>query len=384
MTAGQTPTATQRVLAYLQAMGTHAATDLYLTIGFPPMLRRDESMTPLDGKALEADDLDQIMGAILTRRQLREFAMKMELNTALDMGKHGRYRVNVLRQRQKPALVIRRIITEIPNFEALRLPPILARLAVEHHGLVLVTGRTGSGKSTTLASMIDYRNARQAGHIVTIEDPIEYYHEHKKCIVSQREVGVDTESFYEAMRNCLRQRPDVILVGEIRDRHSMEQALTIASSGHLCLATLHTNNSYQAIERVLNLFPEEHQEQIRLSLSLNLRAIVAQRLVPAAGGGLVPAVEVLLNAGLVREIILKGEIGKINTVMERNVSQGMATFDQSLLELFAQGLITEEAAVSNADRTSDMKIKLENAKMNAQGDRDVLRDMDTSRISLAE
>ncbi len=381
---GQQARGLRTVLTYLRAMEAQSATDLYLTIGFPPMLRGDDATTRLSDTPLTRDDLDAIMAAVLTRRQLREFAVKMELNTALDMGKQGRFRVNVLRQRQQPALVIRRIITKIPDFAALRLPPIMAQLAMATNGLVLVTGRTGSGKSTTLAAMIDYRNDRVPGHIVTIEDPIEYYHEHKKCIVSQREVGVDTESFYEAMRNCLRQRPDVILVGEVRDRHSMEQALTISASGHLCLATLHTNNSYQAIERVINLFPEEHKDQIRLNLSLNLRAIVAQRLVPAVGGGVVPAVEVLLNQALVREIILKGELGKISSVMERNVSQGMCTFDQSLCDLFARGLVTEQAALTNADRPTDLKIKLEHIKMSGPGKGDILGTMDTSAFALAD
>lgn len=375
---------TDVVMAYLQAMGDESATDLYLTVGFPPLLRGDDKVSTISDKPLTVDDLDLAMGAILTRRQLREFAVKWELNTALDAGHLGRYRVNVLRQKQQPAVVIRRIISRIPNFADLRLPPIMARLAMEQNGLVLVTGRTGSGKTTTLASMIDYRNERVPGHILTIEDPIEYYHEHKKCIVSQREVGVDTESFYEAMRNSLRQRPDVILVGEIRDRHGMEQAMTISSSGHLCLATLHTNNAYQAIERVINLFPEEHKEQVRLGLSLNLRAIVSQRLIPAIGGGVVPAVEVLLNEGLVREIILQGDIHKITAVLERNASQGMMTFDQSIIDLYARELITEEAAISHADRASDLKIKLQQIKMRGKGDKDVLRAMDTSGITLSE
>ncbi len=370
------------VMGYLRTMGERGATDLYLTLDFPPLLRGDDVTETLSDEPLTLDDLDLVMNAILTRRQLREFAVKLELNTALDAGPLGRYRVNVLRQKQQPALVIRRIISNIPDFSALRLPPIMARLAMEHNGLVLVTGRTGSGKTTTLASMIDYRNERTPGHILTIEDPIEYYHEHKKCIVSQREVGVDTESFYEAMRNCLRQRPDVILVGEIRDRHAMEQALTIASSGHLCLATLHTNNAYQAIERIINLFPEEAKDQIRLGLSLNLRAIVSQRLIPACARGVVPAVEVLLNEGLVREIILQGDLHKITSILERNTSQGMATFDQSILDLYARGLITEEAAISHADRAADLKIKLQQVKM--RGSKDVLRAMDTSFLALAE
>lgn len=373
------------ILSYLDAMNKHQASDMYLTVGFPPSLRGDKELINLSDSVLSPDDITEILNAILTNRQKRDFEAHMELNTALDMGGHGRFRINVMRQRQFPALVIRRITSEIPSFDQLRLPPIIEKLSMEKRGLILVTGMTGSGKSTTLASMIDYRNRNSSGHIITIEDPIEFFHEHKKSVVTQREVGVDTESFAMAMKNSLRQRPDVILVGEIRDREVMEQALSIAETGHLCLATIHTNNSYQAIERIVNLFPEDYHNQIRLNLSMNLKGIISQRLLPSMEGGMAPAIEVLLNQGLVRELILKGEIGKIHDVMEQNNSIGMSTFDQSLMRLFIDGLISEDAAISNSDKPSDMKIKVQQAKLvgQARAGHNALDAVDTSRISLS-
>lgn len=376
------------IFTYLSAMNEHEASDMYLTVGFPPTLRGDDGLIKLTDNVLSPDDINEILVSMLTSRQRRDFDTQMELNTALDMGEHGRFRINVLRQRQFPALVIRRIVSEIPSFNALRLPKILETMAMEKRGLILVTGMTGSGKSTTLAAMIDNRNQNSSGHIITIEDPVEFFHEHKGCVVTQREIGVDTESFATAMKNSLRQRPDVILVGEIRDREVMEQALSIAETGHLCLATIHTNNSYQAIERIVNLFPEDAHNQIRLNLSMNLKGIVSQRLLPSIGGGLAPAIEVLINQGLVRELILKGEIGKIHDVMEQNNSIGMSTFDQSLMRLFMDDLITEDTAISNSDKPSDMKIKVQQAKMvqSSQGaaSRDALGGVDTSRISFSE
>lgn len=374
------------ILSYLNAMNEYKASDMYLTVGFPPSLRGDKDLIPLADKVLSPEDITEILNAILTNRQKRDFETHMELNTALDMGAHGRFRINVLRQRQFPALVIRRITSEIPSFEELKLPKIIEKLVMEKRGLILVTGMTGSGKSTTLAAMIDHRNRNSAGHIITIEDPVEFFHEHKGCVVTQREVGVDTESFATAMKNSLRQRPDVILVGEIRDREVMEQALSIAETGHLCLATIHTNNSYQAIERIVNLFPEDYHNQIRLNLSMNLKGIISQRLLPSSKGGMAPAIEVLLNQGLVRELILKGEIGKIHDVMEQNNSIGMSTFDQSLMRLFIEGLISEDIAISNSDKPSDMKIKVQQAKLvgESRAGHNALDAVDTSRISFTE
>lgn len=375
------------IFTYLQKMNEQEASDMYLTVGQPPTLRGDDGLIPLSSEALSPDSLEEILNSILTSRQRRDFDSHMELNTALDMGAHGRYRVNVLKQRQFPALVIRRIVSDIPSFDELRLPQILSSLAMEKRGLILVTGMTGSGKSTTLAAMIDQRNRNTSGHIITIEDPIEFFHEHKGCVVTQREIGVDTESFAVAMKNSLRQRPDVILVGEIRDREVMEQALSIAETGHLCLATIHTNNSYQAIERIVNLFPEDYHQQIRLNLSMNLKGIISQRLLPSANGGMAPAIEVMINQGLVRELILKGEIGKIHDVMEQNNSIGMSTFDQSLMRLFVEEAISEDTAITNSDKPSDMKIKIQQAKLiqtSRGGSVDALTTVDTSRISFSD
>ncbi|MDB5490510.1 MAG: Twitching motility protein PilT [Micavibrio sp.] len=372
-----------QILQYFQTMNEREASDLYLTVGFAPALRANAELIPLRDTPLTVDELNEIISSIFTNRQRRDFEAHMELNTSLDVGRYGRFRVNALRQRQFPALVIRRIISKIPSFEELHLPKILEALACERRGLILVTGMTGSGKSTTLASMIDYRNQREQGHIITIEDPIEYFHEHKRSVITQREVGVDTESYGIALKNALRQRPDVILVGEIRDREVMEQALIAAETGHLCLATLHTNNAYQSIERVVNLFPEEFHAQIRLNLSMNLRAIVSQRLVPASDGGLALAIEVMLNQGLVKDLIHKGEIIKIREIMDQNAQLGMGSFDLSLLRLFKEGRITEETAVSQSDQPGDLKIKIQQVKL-GRGDAEAMKEFDTSRLRISD
>ncbi len=372
------------VLRYFMAMNERQASDLYLTVGFPPTLRIEGTLQHVREEPMSVEEINEILSSILTNRQRREFEAQMELNTSLDVGKFGRFRLNCLRQRQFPALVIRRIVSKIPTFSELRLPPLLSGLALEKRGLILVTGMTGSGKSTTLASMVDYRNSREAGHIITIEDPIEYFHEHKKSVVTQREIGVDTESYTIALKNVLRQRPDVILVGEIRDREVMEQALTAAETGHLCLATLHTNNAYQSIERIVNFFPEDHHSQIRLNLSMNLKAIISQRLLPSPKQGMVVAAEVMLNQGLVKELIHKGEITKIREIMEQNAPMGMCTFDQCLLKLHVEGLITEETAISQADQPGDLKIRLQQIKLGGGSGKEVLRSVDTSILRISE
>lgn len=363
-------------------MNDRNASDLYLTVGRVPTIRVDDDLFSLSDEVLDIENVNEIINSILTTKQRRDFELSWDLNTSLDMGEYGRFRINVLKQRQSPGLVIRRIISKIPAIRDLKLPPVLERLALEKRGLILLTGMTGSGKSTTLASMINHRNQRMAGHILTIEDPIEYYHEHNMSVITQREVGVDTESYEVALKNSLRQRPDVILIGEIRDKTVMEQALTIAETGHLCLATLHTSNSYQAIERIVNFFPEDQQSQVRMNLSMNLKAIVSQRLLPSIMGGLVPALEVMLNEALIRDLIVKGQYEKITDVMEQNTPMGMKTFDQSLLELFVEGLIEEKAVINQADKASDMKVKLEQVKRNVQGDG--LHNMDTSLLSMTD
>lgn len=373
---------TQVVFNYLLQMNAKQASDLYLTVGSAPMLRIENRMEEIRPEPLTADEVVEIINVVFTPRQRRDYESRMEMNSSLDMGEHGRFRINAMRQRQCPALVIRRIVSNIPNFKELNLPPVMGQLATLKRGLVLLTGMTGSGKSTTLASMIDYRNQREHGHIVTIEDPIEYFHEHKKSIVSQREIGVDTESYAIALKNVLRQRPDVILVGEIRDREVMEQALLVAETGHLCLATLHTTNTYQAIDRIIGFFPEEYSQQIRLNLSLNLKAIVSQRLVPDKDNSMRLAVEVMLNQGLVKDLIHEGKITKIKDVMEQNVSNGMCTFDQSLFNLYAQGLISEEIALTYADTPGDLRIKIKSE--NITQSRSDFRNYDTQGLTLSD
>ena len=347
------------------------------------MLRVDNKLMPIDEDELTSENLNEILTSFLTQRQMRDFESHRELNTALDAGAHGRFRINVLRQRQAPAIVIRRIVSRIPTLDELSLPPMLQKLAMLKRGLVLVTGMTGSGKSTSLASMLNYRNKNAQGHIITIEDPIEYFHDHLSSIVTQREVGVDTESYSIALKNALRQRPDVILVGEVRDRDVMEQTVMAAETGHLCLATLHTNNAYQAIERVINFFPEDMHDQVRLNLSMNLRAIISQRLLPSLQGGMVPALEIMLNQGLIKDLIREGAIVKIRDVMSQNVSTGMMTFDQSLIELYKQGKISEEVALANSDIPGDMKIKMQKVKLGGDGGAG-LEAFDTSSFSISE
>ncbi len=368
------------IYAHLSEMVRREATDLYLTVGHPPTVRVDDQLHQLSDRSLHEEDMRDILHEVLTERQRREFEEHMELNLALDMGKEGRFRVNVLRQRQRTAMVIRRITSQIPSFEQLRLPKLMEKLALERRGLVLVCGMTSSGKSTSVASMVDYRNRMLGGHIITIEDPIEYYHENKKGIVTQREVGIDTASYSIAMKNVLRQKPDVILVGEIRDADVMEQTIAATETGHICYATIHTNNAAQAVERVINLFPEERHQQVRVALSMNLRAIVAQRLVHTVKGDLVVALEILLNEGFIRELILKGETSKIHEIMANNNAVGMVTFDQSLFTLYKSGVISEETAVTESDVSSDMKIKIQQVRMTdkTRG----MPEIDTSRLSL--
>lgn len=367
---------------YLNEMVRKEATDLYLTVGVPPTVRIDDKLTPVSQSALQEDDIQAVLMEILTPRQRLEFDTNMELNMALDLGQEGRFRINIMRQRQHPALVIRRITSRIPNFEQLHMPKILEKLALEKRGLILVCGMTASGKSTLASALVDYRNTMAGGHIITIEDPVEFYHEHKKGIITQREVGIDTASYSVALKNALRQKPDVILVGEIRYQDVMIQAIAAAETGHTCYATLHTNNATQAIERIVSFFPEERHQQIRTALSMNLRAIIALRLVPAVKGGLVMVPEILLNEALVKELILKGETHKIHDVMANNNTAGMVTFDQSLYSLYNKGIITAQTAIAESDYSADMKIKIQQFKMSGGGGASPSLEIDTSRLSL--
>jgi len=369
------------IYAYLSEMVRKEATDLYLTVGVPPTMRIDDRLQALSDVVMQTEDMQTLLGEILTSRQRLEFDTNMELNLSLDMGKEGRFRINIMRQRQRPAMVIRRIISKIPSFEDLHLPKLMENLAVEKRGLVLLCGVTSSGKTTTLASLVDYRNRMMGGHIVTIEDPIEFHHEHKLGIVTQREVGIDTISYAVALKNALRQKPDVILVGEIRDSIVMEQTIVAAETGHLCFATLHSNNAAQTVERIINFFPEkQQQQQIRIALALNLRAIVAQRLIRTIKGDMFVALEIMLNEGLIKELILKGDTSKINDVMANNNPVGMIVFDQSILDLYKKGIISEQIAIAEANLPTDMKMKIQQVKMgdNVRG----MTDIDTSRLSL--
>jgi len=355
------------IYSYLEQMVEQEASDLYITVGIEPMMRIENKLHAVDGHKLTVDMVQDMLSEVLTSRQRREYETNMELNLALDMGINGRFRVNVLRQKQFPALVIRRITSEIPSFEELNLPDIFQTLALKKRGLILISGVTSSGKSTSLASMVDYRNQNMPGHIITIEDPVEYAHEHKSSIITQREVGIDTQSYHIALKNALRQKPDVILVGEIRDAEVMEQALSAAETGHLCMSTIHTNNAIQAIERIINMFPEERHNQVRIALSMNLTAIIGQRLVPNKYGGMTPALEILLNEALIKELILKGETGKIRDVMVNNVASGMKLFDDSLFELFAGDYISEDTAIAEADIQSDMKMRIQQFNLSGGG-----------------
>jgi len=373
------------IYTWLTEMVARNATDIYITVGLPPMLRISDQPVPIEGASiLQEEDIQSILSEVLTPRQKTEFETNMEFNFAMDMGKEGRFRVNVMRQRQHTGLVIRRITSKIPNFEDLKLPKIMEKLSLEKRGMILVVGVTSSGKSTTLAAMVDHRNSTVGGHIVTIEDPVEFYHEHKKGIITQREVGTDTGSFHIALKNALRQKPDVILVGEIRDPEVMEQAIAAAETGHLCYATLHTANAPQAVDRIINFFPEERHQQVRIALAMNLRAIIAQRLVRTVDGKMVVTPEIMLNEALIKELILKGDTNKVKDIMAQNNPIGMVTFDQSLFTHYKNGVITEETAVAEADLPTDMKMKIQQHKMTGAKDKGQvsMSSIDTSGLSL--
>ncbi|GIW45585.1 MAG: twitching motility protein PilU [Candidatus Binatia bacterium] len=342
----------------LAEMVARNASDLYLTADSPPMFRVEGFNQPYGTTPLTPREVELLAHSLMSDRQRAQFDEKLEMNLAIASDRLGRFRINVYRQRGVVGVVIRQIKTRIPTLDELGLPPVLKDIAMSRRGLVLVTGATGSGKSTTLAAMIDYRNENSTGHILTIEDPIEFIHPHKKCIVSQREVGFDTVSFNEALRNTLRQAPDVILIGEVRDVETMEAAITFSETGHLCLATLHSNNANQAIERVMNFFPASRHPEIYLQLSLNLRGIISQRLVPGVDGRRVAALEILVDTPYVKELIKRGEIDKLKEAMENSTQEGGQTFDQALYDLYAQGRITEEQALANADSANNLRIRI--------------------------
>ena len=334
--------------------------DLFITAGFPPAMKLDGKLTPITDKPLTADHTALIARALMDDKQAEEFDNTKECNFAISLAGVSRFRINAMVQRGAAALVCRVITSQIPKFDNMNLPPILKQVVMEKRGLVIFVGGTGSGKSTSLAAMIDYRNENSYGHIITIEDPIEFVHPHKNCIVTQREVGVDTDNWFAALKNTLRQAPDVILIGEIRDQETMEYALAFAETGHLCMATLHANSSNQALDRIINFFPEERRTQLLTDLSLNLQAFVSQRLVPKENGkGRVAAVEVLLQSPLISDLILRGEVHGIKDIMKKSTDIGMQTFDQALYELFESGQISYAEAIKNADSANDLRLAIQ-------------------------
>jgi twitching motility protein PilU len=350
----------------LKQMVEKGASDLYLTVDSPPVVRVEGINQNLPAPALNANDVDELANSIMTERQRAEFGEALEMNLGISTSRLGRFRVNVLRQRGATAVVIRLIKTHVPTIDELGLPDILKPISLTKRGLVLVTGATGSGKSTSLAAMIDYRNENTAGHIVTIEDPIEFVHEHKRCLITQREIGFDTHNFESALRNTLRQAPDVILLGEVRDRETMEAAITFAETGHLCLATLHSNNANQAIERIMNFFVSERHTEIYLQLSLNLRAVVSQRLIIGVDDHRVAALEILIDTPYVKDLIKKGQIDTIKEAMERSGQEGGQTFDQAIFTLYCEGRIDFEQALANADSANNLRIQVNNHEMRQQ------------------
>jgi len=343
---------------YLKILVLKDGSDLYLTVDAPPAAKFQGTLKPLENIKLTNQQLKNIAYSLMDKDQQLAFESLPELNLAISEPGIGRFRINIFKQRNNFALVVRNIKVEIPNADKLGLPPILKQTIMEKRGLILFVGGTGSGKSTSLAALIDYRNSNASGHIITIEDPIEYIHPHKKSLVNQREVGVDTLSYEDALKNTLRQAPDVILIGEIRTRETMEHALAFAETGHLCLSTLHANNSNQALDRILNFFPEERHNQLLLDLSLNLKAFVSQRLVPTVDGKRVAAIEILLGTQLVRDLILKGEVHAIKEAMEKSENVGMQTFDSHLLRLFKEGTISLEEALHNSDSPNNLRLKI--------------------------
>ncbi|HSW11974.1 MAG TPA: PilT/PilU family type 4a pilus ATPase [Solimonas sp.] len=345
----------QQLLTLMKQKG---ASDLFISSGFPPAIKLDGQMTPVMDKPLAPEQSAIIMRALMNDRQIKEFEASNECNFAISPPGIGRFRINAFVQQGRVGGVMRTINTTIPTFEQLSLPEQLKKICMEKRGLVLMVGATGSGKSTSLAAMVGYRNTNSRGHIITIEDPIEYVHPHVGCMVTQREVGQDTFSWENALKNTLRQAPDVIQIGEIRTRETMEYAVNFAETGHLVLSTLHANSSNQALDRIINFFPEEKREQLLMDLSLNLKAVISQRLVRKEGGGRVAAMEILINSPLISDMIFKGEVVGIKEVMARSNEQGMITFDQYLFQLFEDGVINYEEAIRNADSQNELRLRV--------------------------
>ncbi len=342
----------------LHTLVKNDGSDLYLTFNAPPAAKFQGILRPLSKEIMHDKELEKIAQSLMNAEQQQQFDNKPEMNMALDEKGIGRFRINIFKQRNHIAMVIRNIKVDIPNADKLGLPQILKDVIMEKRGLVLFVGGTGSGKSTSLAALIDHRNSHSTGHIITIEDPIEYVHPHKKCLISQREVGVDTDSYEDALENTLRQAPDVILIGEVRTQETMEHAMAFAETGHLCLSTLHANNANQALDRIINFFPEERRPQLLMDLSLNLKAFISQRLIPTIDGKRVAAIEILLGTSTIQELIMKGDIHAIKEVMERSEDIGMQTFDSHLFKLYRSGIISYDEMMRNADSPNNLKVKI--------------------------
>jgi twitching motility protein PilU len=367
--------ATRLLQGLLKKMVEHKASDLFVTAGLPPSIKIDGEIRRVGDAALSADDSALIVRSMMNDRQAREFDATKECNFAINPQGIGRFRVSAFIQQGQVGAVLRTIITKIPSLDDLELPPIVKEIAMTKRGLVIVVGATGSGKSTTLAAMVGHRNENSRGHIVTIEDPVEYVHEHRNCVITHREVGVDTESWGAALKNTLRQAPDVIMIGEIRDRDTMEYAIQFAETGHLCLATMHANSANQALDRVINFFPEDKRSQLLMDLSLNIRAMISQRLIPREDKpGRVAAMEIMLQSPLISDLIFKGEVVRIKEIMAKSTRIGMQTFDQDLFSLYERGVISYEEAMRNADSKNELRlrIKLESKREGPTAEKDSL------------
>ena len=364
----------------LRAMLSKKASDLFITAGFPPAFKVDGKMTPVSNQTLTPQMTADLARAMMNDKQAAEFEASKEGNFAINPSGIGRFRVSAFVQQARVGMVMRTITTSIPKIDDLRLPVVLKDIVMSKRGLIIFIGATGSGKSTSLAAMIGYRNENSYGHIITIEDPVEYVHDHKNCLITQREVGVDTESWHSALKNTLRQAPDVILIGEIRDRETMDHAISFAETGHLAMGTLHANSSNQALDRIINFFPEERKAQLLMDLSLNMRAFVSQRLIPKKDGkGRCAAVEILLNSPLIADLIFKGEVQEIKAIMAKSRELGMQTFDQALFDLYEAGEISYEDALRNADSVNELRL---NIKLNSKEskDKDVMSGIDHLNI----
>ncbi len=364
----------------LRGMVAKKASDLFITAGFPPAFKVDGKMTPVSNQSLTPQHTQELARSLMNDKQAQGFEATKECNFAVNPPGIGRFRVNAFVQQQRVGIVLRTITTTIPKFEDLGLPPVLKDVAMTKRGLVIFVGGTGCGKSTSLAAMIGYRNENSYGHIITIEDPIEFVHDHKNCLITQREVGVDTDSWETALKNTLRQAPDVILIGEIRERETMEHAIAFSETGHLCLCTLHANSANQALDRIINFFPEERRAQLLMDLSLNLKGLISQRLIPLKGAkGRCAAIEILLNSPLISDLIFKGEVHEIKEIMKKSRELGMQTFDQALFDLYETGKISYEDAIRNADSMNELRLQIKLHGKEAQ-DRDLTTGVDHLNI----